>query len=245
MTNLSSIAALLTLAALGQSVAPAPRFDVASVKVNQDIRAPIQLQTFPGGRLTITNYVLTGLIHEAYGVKNSEIEKASNWMNEVRFDITAKADGNPSSKEMMVILQSLLVERFKLKVHRAVKEGRVYLLTVGKKGPKLDKPDSSQKAGVFMGRADTPGVYWLGSKNASAPALAAFLPSLLRCPVIDKTGLTESFGFHFEYTEDENQTSAAPSLFTAMQESLALRLEPSKGPVETLVIDSAEKPSAN
>jgi uncharacterized protein (TIGR03435 family) len=153
---------------------------------------------------------------------------------------------------MMRMLQTLLEDRFQLKVHRETREGAVYALTAVKDGKLTEAAPLNadrERAGVFMGRTGSPNAsaisYWRQGRHASMAMLAARLEETLRRPVLDQTGIKGDFDFRFEYAADETNPGEFPSLFTALQETLGLKLESTKGPVETLVVDRAEKPSGN
>jgi uncharacterized protein (TIGR03435 family) len=245
----ASLILILSAAAGAQTVAPA--FDVASVKL-ADPREPLDIRTSPGGRLTVTNQPLKNLIKQAYGVESYQISGGPAWMDTDRYDIEAKAEGNPDRTQIMRMLQTLLADRFQLKIRREQREGAIYALTVAKGGPKLAAADplkDGERAGVFNGRTGSPTAaalsYWKHGRHASMAMLSNSLEGTLGRPVRDRTGIAGDFDFRFEYTADELSTGDLPSLFTAVQAQLGLKLESTKGPVETLVVDRAEKPSAN
>ena len=226
-----------------------PRFDVASVKpVPPMAREPIDFQTQPGGRLRITNLTLKIMVREAFGVMNDQIAGGPPWFDTDRFDVMAKAEDDPGRKQMMAMLQGLLTERFQLKVHWEEKKGHIYALVAAKGGPKL-KPSTADRSYVSLSRntpTDQVGVsYTIRGQKASMALFAERLGKMeLGHPVLDRTGLQGEFDFKLDYGTADNQ-DAEPSIFTAIQEQLGLKLEATKGPVETLVIDHAEKPSAN
>ncbi|HWC99597.1 MAG TPA: TIGR03435 family protein [Candidatus Sulfopaludibacter sp.] len=129
-----------------------PSFDVASVKPVTSAagdRQPIDFRVQPGGRLTITNLRLKVIIREAFGVKDYQIAGGPAWMDTDRFDIAAKAEGDPTRQQMMTMLQALLADRFHLMVHRETKEGNIYALAVAKNGPKF-KPSSADETYVRL-----------------------------------------------------------------------------------------------
>jgi uncharacterized protein (TIGR03435 family) len=236
-------------AAFGQAAAPA--FDVATVKLPGP-REPLDIRTSPGGRLTVTNLRLKDVISQAYGVKYYQISGGPAWLDTERFDIEAKAEGDPSHDLMMRMLQTLLEDRFQLKVHREMKEGAVYTLTVSRGGSKLTEAaplKDGERANVYSGRTgsgNAPAIsYWKQGRRASMAMLATALEETLHRPVQDQTGIKGDFDFKFEYAADETNPGEFPSLFTAIQEQLGLRLESAKGPVEMLVVERAEKPSGN
>ncbi len=187
------------------------------------------------------------------------------WINSERYDINAKADGNPS-KEVMngPMLQALLEDRFNLRIHRETKEVPVYALMVAKNGSKLkpfvegscgDGQDEKPRCGLG-GVQMAGGNLTLEARKMGLAEFAKNVLSVLDRPVVDKTGVTGLFDFHLEFAPDEttpvlprlkisDDAAAGPSIFTAIQEQLGLRLEPAKGPGEFLIIDSVERPSEN
>ena len=156
---------------------------------------------------------------------------------------------------MKLMFQTLLADRFQLKTHRETKELPVYAVTVGKNGPKLSKADPAGKGTqMSMGRGQ------LKAKKASIEQLAKLLGNQLGRTVLDKTGLAGDFDFELTWTPDVTGPlgpkeggvdgpppvdPGGPSIFTAIQEQLGLKLESQKGPVEILVIDSVERASEN
>ena len=194
-------------------------------------------------------------------------------MNSDRYDVAAKAEDSATFEQMRPMLQSLVVERFKLVVDRETKELPVYDLVVAKGGLKLTQsrpgncvtpvpgdpppPELGGKPPVFCG-AIRMGRGLVDTSAIPMPRLAAVLAQFgnLGRQVIDKTGLTGNFDVHLEYAPDEglaggppgqapSTDSSGPSIFTALQEQLGLKLESSKAPVEMLVIDHVERPSEN
>lgn len=228
-----------------------PSFDVASVKPVTSAsgdREPIDFRVQPGGRLIITNLRFNVIIREAFGVKGYQIAGGPAWMDTDRFDITAKAEGDPTRKQMMTMLQALLADRFHLMVHRETKEANVYSLVVAKNGPKF-KHSTADETYIRLYRntpVDQPGVsYTIGAQKASMALFAERLGAMeLGRPVLDHTGLDGEFDFKVEYATNDNPDVGA-SIFTAIQEQLGLKLEATKGLLEILVIDHVEKPSAN
>jgi uncharacterized protein (TIGR03435 family) len=167
------------------------------------------------------------------------------------FDIVAKPEAKADSgKQNRQMVQTLLADRFQLQFHRDVKELPVYVLTVAKNGPKLQEAKDARHG--IAGRPRS-----IESKGADMPALAATLARRLGRTVIDKTGLTGLYDFTLTFSPIDapavgpagqlspETDSAEPSIFTALQAQLGLKLESSKGPVAVLVIDRAEKPSEN
>lgn len=249
---------LAGLAAFGQPAAPA--FEVASVKASQPDARGSTFNFAPGGGLTVQNGTLRGILESAYDVRDFQITGGPGWMDSARFDIFAKtADPGMQSagpeervRQTRLRLQTLLAERFQLKVHRETKDQPVLALTVARNGPKLkegaDDP-AVRGAGIRASCGQMVGT------RATMSVLAVVLSRRLGRPVVERTGLTGKYNFQLDWTPDEGPCAVpegsepasvdAPSLFAALQEQLGLRLESSRGPVEVVVIDGVEKPAEN
>lgn len=195
----------------------------------------------------ITNWTLDLILREAFNVKYYQISGGPDWIRSDRFDITAKAAGEPARDQMMRMLQTLLAERFQLKVRRETKEGTVYSLTVSKSGSKLKEAKGDHPPAIRtyrQGSPEKPAIsYSQVGQNATIPMLIETLSNIVTSPVRDQTNLKGNFDFKLEYAADDTQPDAGPSIFTAIQEQFGLRLEKERGPVETPVIDHAGKPS--
>lgn len=274
--------AVTALAVWGQPAAR-PKFEVASVKPSQESRF-MSVRPLPG-RLT-ANAPVRLLMQNAYAVQAFQIQDGPAWINSEYYDIDAKTDGNAGRAQTFLMLQSLLEDRFGLKIHRETRDLPVYTLLTAKGGAKLAPPkdgtcvDSApdgllQSAG---GRVPPPGAgppalapcgglrvmldvggaKMLGGKVAM-PELVRTLSMTLGRTVIDKTGLTGLYDVKLEFLPDEATAalpppppgaattldSNNPSILTALQEQLGLRLEPAKGPVEVIVVDHVERPATN
>jgi bla regulator protein blaR1 len=216
----------------------------------------------PGGRFSASAN-LKMLIGVAYDVRNHQIYGGPGWLESAKFDIEAKAaseaalpPGPAGGTQLRLMLQSLLEQRFKLAVHRESKEEQVYELVVAKGGMKMKEAADTGKQGqqgMRIGRGLFTGM------GAPVELLVNTLSQQLGRSVIDKTGLSGKYDFNLTYTPDAAQAAAfgppgpdepppaadGPSIFTALQEQLGLRLESAKGQVEVLVIDRAEKPEAD
>lgn len=255
-------AGVLSHCALGsQPITAQPSFEVATVKPATPGQ-PIGLFTWPGGRITATNYKLRQLIQDAYSVDRYQVLGGPAWIDTERYSVEAKPPDTPewrkvvppSSKtpptaEMRRMLQRLLAERFQLQLHRETRQDSVYVLVATKSGPKLKPPTVTAQPFVSSGRTgditrDALSQYIAG-QNATMAMFAIRLAQHLSRPVLDESGIAGSFDFRVEYAADETQSDAAASLFRAIQDQLSLKLEARKGPVEVLVIDHAEKPSEN
>ncbi len=269
-----------------------PRFDVVSIKpckpgVTNGV--PVVGGDSSPGRLSIGCGILAdtdnvGLIQRAYNryasgqltsAKVIPIEGGPDWIHSERFEIDAKADGQPSILMMEgPMMQTILEDRFKLKIHRETRQGPVYELALGKGSPKLKPLQDGSCIPVVIGRPlpllpdgqqrCRNMVSPRGSVDFEGGTLSMFAGSLgmvLDRPVIDKTGITSYFEIHLVFSPDDSaaprpvtaepgasaavRVADAPSIFQAIQEQLGLRLLPAKGPVDVLVIDHIERPSEN
>jgi uncharacterized protein (TIGR03435 family) len=250
----------------------APVFAVATIKPNNKNNG-WRLEFTPDG-FTARGVFLRQVIQEAYGVyEENRMYGGPTWLTSERFDIEAKIDSADAAgfrdfslDQRRFMLQRLLADRFKLTIHRETKELPAYALLVAKSGPKLheSKPDTiyhSQIKGVD-GLVTRSGRGYLDGQGFSTTALAQLLYPSAGILVVDKTGLTGSYDFSLHWTPDDVSTPMAkateggtqeaaasdfsgPSLFTALQEQLGLKLVPMKFPLEVIVIDHVEMPSEN
>jgi uncharacterized protein (TIGR03435 family) len=235
-----------------------PGFDVATIKPSEPDKQGKGIRV-NGRNFTTLNTSLADLIEFAYGVHLKQIVGAPEWIDKDKFDIAAvpDAEGQPNDKQWKGMIKKLLVERFKLTFHEDKKELSVYALTTAKTGPKLIKSEATQPLpGLFF--HPTPGGIMLTVKNATMPDLTNLLQSaVLDRPVVDQTAIQGRWDFDLTWTPDDSQfngrfktppqtTENPPAeLFTAIQEQLGLKLEATKAAVAVMMIDHAEKPSAN
>jgi uncharacterized protein (TIGR03435 family) len=237
------VAMLLAGAAFGQT---AKSFDVASVKPANCARGA-DFRLYPGGRLHITCLTINVILRRAYNLEHYQISGGPAWLGTDDFDIEAKSEGDPPNEEMLAMLRALLADRFQLKVRLETREQNVYALSVAKDGHKL-KPPTGDRSFVRLIRYDPPtqpGVHYaLDGKKANLALIALNLGQQMGRPVIDRTGIEGEYDFKVDFAIDDNPESGAP-LMTAIQQQLGLKLESTKGPVETLVVEHAEKPTAN
>jgi uncharacterized protein (TIGR03435 family) len=227
----------------GQTAPPA--FDVASIKPSNSPILDFRIQ--PGGRLEVLGQTLNVIIRQAFNVKYYQIAGGPSWIDVDRFDIVAKAEGEPNRETVLAMLRTLLADRFKLQTRRESREGNVYNLVVAKNGPKLNPPtgDRSYIRTLRLTPLDQKGInYALDAKKTTMAAFADRLIDAVSRPVIDRTGLSGEFDFRVDYSVDDNPETGPP-IFVAIQNQLGLKLDSGKGPIETLVIEHAEKPSGN
>jgi uncharacterized protein (TIGR03435 family) len=196
------------------------------------------------GKLTYSNVNLKEVIGKAYQVQRYQIN-GPDWLETERFDVVAKFPPHSAAEQVPLMLQALLADRFKLTVHRETKELPVYALTVAKNGPKFNTAETA--TGITSNSNRT---QWHVVATVSMEGFAEFLTSEAGRPVLDKTGLRGSYKMTLDWARDNapagNDAATLPSLFTALQEQLGLKLESTKGSVEMLVVDHADRtPSEN
>ena len=255
-------------------------FEVATVKPAPPGDNRIAILGQPGGRFVANNVTLKMLMGTAWRVRDFQIFGGPGWAGTDRWNIEAKAEAGaippPSGPPdptvippLMLMVQSLVEDRFQLKMHKETRELPIYELVVARGGPKI-KPSEDQsplslgptqrggpipRGNMRMGRGD------LEATGVPVSNFIVGLSQQLGRPVIDKTGLKGLYDIKLQWTPELGQglgplgppggpeppppPADGPSIFTAIQEQLGLRLESTKGPVEVFVIDSAQKPSEN
>lgn len=234
----------------GQNVEKPPVFDAASIKpfsgggggrggatgLNPP-RAEGGGLRFGPGRVVSAPAGVTArkMILEAFHLTRYQLSGGPGWLDSVRFELEAKAEG-ADANQLRQMLQTLLADRFHLVVHYETKEIPMFVLVVAKNGPKFHEwkagdpmPEfgSAGHANIFIDR---------GTMQRFVEVLSSG-PDVDR-PVLDKTGLKGVYVFYVEWDEDQD-------FLPAMQQQLGLKLEPQKGPVDNLVIDHIDKPEAN
>jgi uncharacterized protein (TIGR03435 family) len=238
------------IGAPAQSRPSGPSFEVASIRVRQ--RDATGSMTFgiliSGNHATITGTV-SRLLMEAYGVLDYQILGAADWVRslDAHYTIIAKVEGDaePSRALVKEMLQTLLAERFQLRLHRESQPRQILALVVGKDGVKMKESEPEARSGVRYRSGD------MNGSRLNMAYLAVFLSNQMKQPIIDKTELKGLYDFTLRWTPDEApETSATPdqraaSIYTAVQEQLGLKLVSQKGDMEVLVIDHVEKPTEN
>jgi bla regulator protein blaR1 len=262
---------LLAIPLSAQSTPERLEFEVASLKPSPANSQGYSILPIPGGRLQARNIALKRLIAVAYSVTDFQIYGNLNWLESQHYDMDAKAPGPAALPQLRLMLRSLLEERFHLKIHREAKELPIFSLTPAKAGepggPGLTPTPEGDCSASATDQAPlangTPcGVVNLGrgrinGQRGRISQLADRLSTLLDRTVVDKTGLTGNFNIAVTWTPDPDlerngpggqpppDPASGPSLFTALQQQLGLKLTPGKGPVEVIVVDSAEKVTGN
>jgi len=228
-----------------------PAFDVATIKPSKSDDSVDGYGPF-GSHVTVENCTVNRLIQLAYGLHRKQVEGGQDWPDTDRYDIDGVADvaGNPNDKQMRAMFRKLLSDRFQLTFHSENKELSVYAITVEKGDPKLTK--SLGDPNGFPDEAGNGGNTGLTVRytNYSMADFAENLQTMQQNgkPVVDQTGLTGRYDFTLKwwpYATPSSNPDAAPELFTAIREQLGFRLEVVKDPMEVIVIDHVERPSAN
>ena len=229
-------------AALAQSP---PAFDVVSIKPST--HGPPGMRSDPG-RLIVRSQALDALIRIAYGLREYQYQ-GPPWLHAARYDLEAvTASPHPRSAQL-AMLQALLVERFKLSLHRESKTMAVYNLVAAKNGPKLKPMDASLPTPfeVYSNFSTAP----VGERTelrgyGSLGQFADFLTRVAERPVIDHTGITGTFDLRLLCAIDGFPGyDTSPTVFEALQSQMGLRLEAATAAIEITVVDHAEKPTAN
>jgi uncharacterized protein (TIGR03435 family) len=248
------------------AVARLPLYEVTSVKPNKSIDCHWQLEPTPDG-FDAQCVTLLLLVRDAYGMlkfTNDRILGAPDWAKSDQFDIAAKVDGADvaevqllSQDQRGMMLAALLAERFKMVIHTETRELPVFALVIAKNGPKLKEAAPDDKGMMRLSRG------MLVGQGIPITFLANMLmhqPDVEGRTVLDKTGLSGKYEVTLQWLPEDqtfpgpaggaqpaapHSDASGPSIYTALQEQLGLRLESTKGPVEFLVIDHVERPSPN
>ena len=242
----------------GNEPSKLPEFEVATIKpADPKVGIANALLTRPGGRITAMGCTLQYLVMEAFDVKDFQISGGPSWIHSTGYDIEAKAPEissssksnpvnpkNPPNEEERRMLQSLLMDRFQLKSHRESKEGPVYILMKGNNALKLKSPQD-EDAFPWVGGESGPlsGSGFRGT-NISMAQLSARLSGFLHRPVLDQTGIQGSYDFEYQTGNNDPDADFLSLVITSINE-IGLKLKSAKGPVEAIVIDHVEIPSAN
>jgi uncharacterized protein (TIGR03435 family) len=238
-----SVAGLVFLSAGG--CAGQPAFQAVSIRPHLTARTQADCggQVISGNQVTVRCTSLRALIMRAYDVRMDQISGGPDWLSEtpeMYYDITAvvRGAGVVSMKQLPFVLQALLADRFQLRIHRETKEVPVFALVVAEGGPKFrrTRANSQGVARFRMGAAEGS----IEVSRLSMDQLAKYLSSGAGQRVVDQTGLTGEYQVKVEWSRDRS-----PSIFTAVEEQLGLKLEPTRGLVETIIVDHAEKPPDN
>lgn len=234
---------LVTSGGLHSQDAAGPAFEVASVKPNTQEEGSFSFDFTPDGGLKARNFSAWNLIRTAYNLRELQMSGGPSWIKSQGFDIEARPARSGESvprSQTLLMLQALLQERFKLKFHRETRQVASYALGITSRGAKLP-PTREGRPRTAMGDLDVP--------SMTLDSLCQIFEFDLDRPVVNQTGLEGPFAIQLQWASERAPKEAAdpskPSLFTAVQEQLGLRLDPSRAPAEFFVIDSVERPTEN
>jgi len=252
---------------------PAQSFDVISIKPNHSINAGTSLGDAIPGHFTAKNFSLLYLIEYAYDVKEGQVQGLPPWANSEKYDINAKMDdatvelerslpAAQRAKLSKARVQSLFADRFGLKLHHEMKDMSILALRVARGGPKFTEAPATAApgdphplpSGSFV--TTNSGTEWIMTSNQTPLRILVVAlsgqPEVSGRVLVDQTGLGANYSFVLKWAPQSLSAGAAapsdapgPSLFTALEEQLGLRLESTKAPVDVLVVDHVEQPSAN
>jgi uncharacterized protein (TIGR03435 family) len=225
-------------------------YDVVSIKTNKGGGSSMNFASRVDG-FTAENVSVEALLLGAYDIRGGKILNLPDWATTARYDVVAKIVSDtpkpPSSQQENLMMQQMLATRFGVKAHYEMRDGSIFDLLVGKSGIRMKEvANGSVSAGFVRNRGMIQG------ETMSMSSLAAELSSVVERDVVDQTGLAGRYQVHLEWTpdgytqpEEKALDSAPPSLYTALQEQLGLRLVPGKSKVKFLVIDRISKPEPN
>lgn len=233
-----------------------PDWDVVTVKPvdSDDSNSGFQVL---GRKIFMERESVAAMVEFGYGIHTKQLAGAPEWAETVRWNVEGvpNVPGKPNMQQYEALVRKVLAERFGLKVHTEQRELPVYALRVAKDGAKL-----ANGAGMMKSKGDPNGALDMHDKinggqrriqvtNGSIADIAFVLKFYTDRPVVDQTGLKGRYDFQLAWTFDDLRAptdgSAAPSLFTAVQEDMGLKLEPTKAMTDVVVIDKVERPAAN
>ena len=230
-----------------------PDWEVVSVRPGDPNKTNRKIG--PEGReVVVRRHTVETMLVLGYSLHKRQLINAPDWISTEPWDVTGVADvpGMPNVKQLQSMMRKLLVERFGLVSHTEQREIPVYALTLAKSGMKLQNSAGDPNGPPTENDSENGGQRTMRMTNASMNELRLLLTFFLDRPVVDQTGLAGRYDFQLKWTFDERDGSraptdgtAAPGIFTAIQEQLGLKLEPVKTMTDVMVIDKIERPSAN
>jgi uncharacterized protein (TIGR03435 family) len=239
----------------------ATAFEVATIKPTPPDDQKARYATMQGAHQFVAkSYTLKYMVAAAYGLNPRAISGGPDWTDTDHYDVRAVTPGEtrPSVDQQMSMLKGLMADRFQLKFHIEPKEFSVYTLTLAKNGPNLKESTSAPDEQPMLVNTVFPAEkIRLPARNATMQQFASMLQrAVLDRPVLDRTGLPGRYDFDLEWTPDDTQfggnlppvpleNAKLPDLFAALQQQLGLKLESGRAAVDTIVIDSVQRPSEN
>ncbi len=231
-----------------------PRFDVATIRPHAPDDTRFKVNMPAAGQFKATGSVAKLVLMVAYDVQETQIVGGPSWFAIEKWDIEAKTDDGPrhNVEDTRRMLQNLLQDRFALKIHRETAQLPAYVLTLAKGGPKFKALEREGATNIRIAGNS------ISLERAGLDRMTQLLSAALGRPVVDRTGLTGLYDLSLQWDDAPIpeggvlglDVPATPgnqrgSIFTAIQEQLGLRLEPQKVPVDVIVVDRMERPSAN
>jgi uncharacterized protein (TIGR03435 family) len=275
MPKLIALALLLAahFPATAQDTTPLPNFEVVSIKPAKPNNTQPIIQPTDNG-IRASGVTLSDLVRTAYYdtlLLDKHIAGSPAWTDSERFDIQAKVDDGTAQQliklsrdqralRLYAMLRPLLADRFKLTIHKEIKDGPAFFLVIAKSGPKM-KPGTPVD-GFHSGTLRPTGTT-ATAQDVSIDLLISLLRQHADRPIIDKTGLTGRYDFKLDWSSDETSTPILPTspdhpdeeqarpaeiasaIFNALERQLGLKLEPAKAPRTIIVIDHVDKPTEN
>ena len=255
--------AIGVLLAAGILAAQEPRFEVASLKRNTTGSSSTSMDNRPDG-LVMENGTLRNLIFNAYRPQSTELVGAPGWLAD-RYDLIAKTTGPSTSEQRAAMLRALLAEELQLRAHYEMREQPVFDLVFARRdrslGAGIIRTDRDCAAAATARDAGKPEPALAPASNGAPPCgirsnrgeflaggitmegLARNLATRAGRVIFDRTGLAGYYQITLRFAPDVTADADMPTLFTALQEQLGLKLEPSRAPLQTLVIDHVERPT--
>jgi uncharacterized protein (TIGR03435 family) len=256
------LAIALFAAPLLSQTTPAPTFEVASIRLTSATDGHIHIWSSPGdGNFRAQNVSVTDLLEFAYNLPESRFIGGANsgLMREPRFDLEAKSDAvvdaemkalasEVAKEKKRRMAQALLADRFQLKTHTETRELPIYTLVVAKGGPKFTESKASGTSYNY-----SRGSLSMEGGDSTVEMMAANLAQVLGRPVVNQTNIKGRYLMKLRWLPDDGPPplvngapdTSLPSIFTAIEEQLGLKLVSGKGPVQVLVVDQLKMPSAN
>lgn len=227
---------LLVYAVVSAAPGQSQTFEAATIKPSSSTSNGSSWRVQPG-RITMENETIRQIIQQAYRLQDYQYSGPA-WLEDGRYNVEAKAE-TKDPNQLMLMLQNLLAERFKLVVHRQSKPVSGYALVVAKGGLKI-KPVDGEGSNLNSNKTR------LTATHIDTTQLTMHLATVLAQPVVDETGVKDSFTFVLQYADPRYPADdSLPTIFTALAEQLGLKLEARKVPIEVLFVDHAERPIDN
>jgi uncharacterized protein (TIGR03435 family) len=254
---LSIFLGLLAAWAIGQAASLPPRFEIVDVHSSAHTSTPSSPRgIFRSDRYVFRQATMLDLIATAYGVENDKVLSGPSWLENDRFDVIAKAPPATTPETIKLMLQAMLVDRFKLVVHVDTKPVPAFVLVMGKGKPRLKKPDGASTPGCEFHReglnSNGPTHELISCHDATIETFIQLLRgptrSYLTAPIVDSTGLKESWDFDVRWDTPNTlmESGGGTSVFEAVDKQLGLTLASQIVPMPVIIVDSVdEKPTAN